>query len=79
MSHEDIAALVSKKPFSPFRMFLTDGTFFDVRHPEMCMLGKRSLVLGIGGDPSSRIYDRMTYIDLLHIMRCEPFEATVQH
>lgn len=35
MRREDIRDLTRAEPFVPFRIFLTNGDRFDVRHPEM--------------------------------------------
>jgi hypothetical protein len=65
------------RPFEPFRLFLTDGTTFDVRHPELFMLGRRSVVVGFAAKPEQKHFDRWTTIDLLHIMRTEPLSSAV--
>lgn len=59
------------KPFRPFRMHLTDGTAYDVLHPELIMLGRRYLVLGLTRDPEETLIDSSVDIDLLHIVRVE--------
>src|SRR5438105_1124848 len=44
-------------PFTPFRLQLSTGETFDVRHPDLIMVGKRALILGISNDPTPH-YDR---------------------
>ena len=75
MTFEDLAEQVHRRPFMPFRLYLTDGTSFEVRHPELFMLGRRSVVVGLTRKPDQTYYDRATTVDLLHIMRTEPLEA----
>ena len=36
---------LTRRPFLPFRMVLTDGTGFDVRHPELCMVGEHGTAI----------------------------------
>ncbi len=52
MPPEDLEKKIRQRPFRPFRMFLTGGTVYDVRHPELLLLGRRSLVLGLASDPN---------------------------
>ncbi len=72
MTFDDLAEHVNRRPFIPFRLYLTDGMSFDVRHPELFMLGRRSVLIGLAADPAQKFYDRSTMVDLLHIMRTEP-------
>ena len=65
-------------PFQSFRLFLTDGAVYDVRHPEMILLGKRSMVLGLSKDPNQPLYERTVDIDLLHIVRLENLEVAAK-
>jgi hypothetical protein len=75
MSHEDVLGFVRKRPFQPFRLFVSDGSAYDVRHPELIMLGRRSVAVGLTTDPSQTVYDRLATVDLLHIARVAPLEA----
>ena len=76
MSHEDLRDRLREHPFRPFRLVLTEGTVYEVRHPELFMLGKRSVVIGLTGDPAETVYDRTALVDLFHIVRLEPLEAS---
>jgi hypothetical protein len=40
------------RPFEPFRIVLDDGTAYSVRHPELLLLGKRSAVVRLTGNPA---------------------------
>jgi hypothetical protein len=75
MSHEDILGVVRRRPFQPFRFFVSDGSVYDVRHPELVMLGKRSVAVGLTTEPTQTVYDRLATVDLLHITRLEPLES----
>jgi hypothetical protein len=78
MTFDDLQEFVKRQPFSPFRIYLTDGTTFDVRHPELFMLGRRSVVVGVAAAPDQKYYDRSTMIDLLHVMRAELLQPAAQ-
>jgi hypothetical protein len=73
MPPEDIEKKIRKTPFTPFRPYLTDGTVYEVRHPELVLLGRRSLVLGLASDPGQTLYERTVDVDLLHIASTADF------
>lgn len=77
MRSEDIREFLQRRPFQPFRLTLTDGRTYDVRHPELAMVGRSTVAVGIPApDEPAPVYDRLVTISLLHIMQLEPHEAT---
>jgi hypothetical protein len=76
MSHEDLVTFARRSPFEAFRLFVSDGCVYEVRHPELLMLGKRAVAIGLTTDPSQTIYDRLATVDLFHITRVEPLEKS---
>jgi hypothetical protein len=78
MQTEDLACRVQQRPFVPFRMYLTDGSIYDLRHPELIMVGKRTAVVGVTSNPHQKVFDHLVDIDLLHIVRVEAIEASVK-
>lgn len=76
MAPEELASAVRRRPFVPFRLTLTEGSVYEVRHPELCMPGRRSAVLGLTApDASNLLFDRSVTIDLLHIVKLEPLDS----
>jgi hypothetical protein len=65
------------RPFRPIRLYVSDGGTFDIRHPEMLMVGRHDAVVGLEGnggrEPRQDYPDigRHTVLDLLHITRYE--------
>lgn len=47
MRRSDLIESLRAGPLRPFRLYLSDGGTFDVRHPEMLMVGNHSAVIGI--------------------------------
>jgi len=74
MPPEDLQKKLRRQPFQPFRMYLSDGAAYDVTHPELVLLGRRSLVLGLARSPDETLYERTVDVDLLHLVRMEPLE-----
>jgi hypothetical protein len=75
MHVDDLERRLKRKPFEPFRVGLTDGQSFDVRHPELMMLGKRTAIIGVAAVPDDTHFDRAIDVDLFHIVSVEPIPA----
>jgi hypothetical protein len=71
MTEQELQAAARRQPFEPFRLILTTGTTYDVRHPDLIMVGRRSAVIGVTSDPNRKIYDHTIKVDLLHIVGIE--------
>jgi hypothetical protein len=75
MPIEEILKLLRKRPFVPFRIYLMDGTSFEIRHQETVITGRHSLHLGLKAEPPDFIYERSEIISLIAISRLEQIEA----
>jgi hypothetical protein len=75
MSPNDIQVRIRRVPFEPFRMFISDGAAFDVRHPDQCIVTTRTTVVAIPGPTWAGIYDGLAMVDNLHVTRIEPIAA----
>jgi len=75
MRPADLQDFVRRQPFQPFRLTLTDGRTYEVRHPELAMVGRSTIAIGIPseGDPNP-IYDRLVTVSILHVMQAEPLD-----
>jgi hypothetical protein len=76
MFAKDVQEFLQRRPFRPFRLTLTDGRTYDVRHPELVNVGRTTVFIGFPapGDDET-IYDRFKILDLLHIMEAEPIDV----
>jgi hypothetical protein len=78
MPPEDLAHAIRKRPFEPFRIVLTEGSAYDIRHPDLVMPGRRSAIIGLPRpDDPERLYERYVTVDLLHIVRMEALEPAI--
>ncbi len=76
MAPEELASAVRRRPFVPFRLTLTEGSSYEVRHPELCMVGRRSAVLGLTSPNSTdTLFERSLTVDLLHVVKIELLES----
>lgn len=71
MSSDDLLERIRHRPFLPFVVVTTDGTKYEVRHPEMLMPGRRTVTIGLPDDPGTPVYDRQVIVSMLHVQRLE--------
>ena len=71
MSFDDLLQRVRQRPFLPFAVVTTDGTRYEVRHPEMLMPGRRTVTIGLPDDPTAPVYDSQVIVSMLHVQRLE--------
>jgi len=75
MAPEELRETLRRSLFEPFRLVMTDGTGYEIRHPDLLMVGRRSLIVGLTGDPAQTFFERSVKVDLLQVIRLEPLEA----
>jgi len=82
MRPQDITALLERTPFVPFRLHLSNGQVFDVKHPDFVWVFRSRLELAVPAPEDEKIKDHSEHISLLHIARIEelrpPEPATPQ-
>ena len=75
MSPQELSDMVKRQPFEPFRIVMTDGQGYDIRHPELLMVGTRVAIVGLTTQPAQTLFERHVLVDLLHVIRIEPLPA----
>jgi hypothetical protein len=81
MSPEQLNELVLTKPFQSFRLCMTDGEQYEVRHPDAIRIaGRTAIVLARKSEGHVPIlYDHFHLVSLLHIVRVELLEPAVHN
>lgn len=74
MTAEKLREHLRRQPFHPFRVFLSDGSKHDVRHPEMAFLTRREIIIAVSQDVGG-FPERTVICDLLHVTRIEPIDG----
>ena len=72
MSPNEIEAQRKQTPFAPFRIYLSDQSHFDIRHPEMLLVTRRVVYVAIYDSANTTMPERAIFCDPLHITRLEP-------
>jgi hypothetical protein len=82
MRRNELVEALRTGRFRPFGLYLSDGGTFEIRHPEMLMVGHHSAVIGIvergGNFDAGESYppiERFTTVDLMHVIRIEDLQG----
>ena len=62
---------LSREPFVPLRIDVSDGHSYVVRNPNLCLITRGALYIARTDRPQSRLADDMDVIDVRHITRIE--------
>ena len=74
MAPQELRDTLTRQPFQPFRIVMSDGKGFDIHHPDLLWVGLRSATVGLTGEPGKTFYERSVQVDLSHLIRLEPVE-----
>ncbi len=74
MRLDDIRAHIRKHPFHPIRVFVSDGSHYDVLHHDFMIVGRSEIVIGLASNPEDFPQEK-AYIDPVHIKRIEPING----
>jgi hypothetical protein len=76
MERDTLREWLKRRPFQPFRVHLTDGRTFDIRHPRMNLLAQTFIKIGIPApEGPSDLADYTEYVPLMQITQLEPLGA----
>jgi hypothetical protein len=76
VTREQLEQFLRRRPFQPFRVHVLDGRTFDIRYPELNLLGPSYLSIGIpAADEPELFADRVSTFGLTHITKVEPLPA----
>jgi len=70
MSASVLKDQLARRPFEPFRVILSSGDRYEVRHPEFAWLIRGGLYVGLPAD-NGDLPDRAVFCSMLHIAGVE--------
>ncbi len=72
MRPEDILEILRSRPFEPFRVYLTDGAVYEIRHPDMAIVQRSKVTVAVPGPAGpDGPAERTVNCALIHITRTE--------
>jgi hypothetical protein len=66
-----IKEMLDRKPFRPFKIFLSDGSHHEVPHPEFAWVFGGRVFIGVPGKGSPDMDGKVKELAILHITRVE--------
>jgi hypothetical protein len=67
--------LLAQRPFQPFRLVMSSGQTYDVRHPEMAWLTRTDILVGID-ETDEGVPAEFKICSLLHVTSVEALRAS---
>lgn len=75
MTVQTFRDLLTAQPFRGFRLVMSSGQAYEVRHPEMAWLTKSDILVGLDEDEETQAPARFKICSLLHVTVVEPLET----
>lgn len=72
---EDVRKHLDKRPFEPFRICMSDGRTYEIKHPDLCMPAMTTVYVGVPDPKIKGIVMRVDQCALVHIVRFEPING----
>jgi len=75
MTVQTFRNLLKERPFKPFRLVMSSGQSYEVRHPEMALITKSDILIGVDID-DDEVPAEFKICSMLHVTAVEPLEPT---
>ena len=70
-TYHGVQTRLREKPFRPFRIVVSEGQRFEIRHPDLVFVGLHDLMIGFPSPEAPTVYDRVTRVALAHVVSLE--------
>ncbi len=71
MSATELLSVLRAKPFRPARLCMSDGTIYEIRHPDLVIVAMGTAVVGYPSPDFPGAAARYDIVSLRHIVRIE--------
>lgn len=78
MTVQTFRELLTRQPFRPFKLVMSSGRTYEVRHPEMAWLTRTSILVGID-QTDEGVPAEFKICSLLHVTAVEPLAVAEPH
>ncbi len=76
ISPDDIQKRMRKSPFIPVRIIISSHQTFDVMHPDLVLVGRREIMIGMASRKNPAQYEQVTRVPITHITALEDLPTT---
>ena len=77
MTVQTFRQLLAQRPFKPFRLVMSSGQSYEVRHPEMAWLTRTDILVGIN-ETDEGVPAEFCICSLLHVTTIEPLSPAAE-
>ena len=74
MTVQTFREMLARRPFQPVKLTLSSGQSYEIRHPEMALLTRTSILIGVDLAPDG-VPAEFKIISLLHVTSIEPLTS----
>jgi hypothetical protein len=74
MTVETFRELLARRPFQAVKLTLSSGLSYEIRHPEMALLTRTSILVGVDASEDG-IPAEFKIVSLLHVTAMEPITS----
>ena len=74
MTVQTLRELLASRPSQPVRITISSGQSFEIRHPEMALLTRTDLLVGVDVAPDG-VPAQFKILSLLHVASIEPLTS----
>ena len=67
LTSNEVKSWLKEVPFRPFRIVTSSGAVYDVHHPDMVLVTKRVIYVGIIDSLDPLLPDQVAHVSVLHI------------
>ena len=78
MSAPELKKRLNSRPFVPLRLHMTDGSSFDIRHPENAIVSTHTIYIVTHADPQTGVAENVEWLSLRHVVRVEQLSPAEQ-
>lgn len=75
-SAEDVQTRLRVRPFVPVRIVTTTGEMYDIRHPDMVLVTRRFLDIGMPAPDNATIADQVARVAIIHVTEMRDLAVT---
>ena len=76
---DDIQRRLRQSPFVPVRIIISSGQTFDVYHPDLVLVGRRDMIIGMASTENPAQYEQTTRVPIMHVTALEDLPAAISH
>ena len=76
MRPDEVARALEPERFRPFKLKISNGDVYEVRHPEQVIVSRSAIAIGTQRRDGSRLFERLDTVALLHVVSIVPLEET---